>query len=76
MIADGGGRIQAGRHELAVRARIVRSERTKDAVTRAYFEKYDTPSALKYCRGFARGRRRDSTLEFLPAPSRRARHRR
>jgi hypothetical protein len=60
------GIIQVGNRNVRVRARLVRSERLKDAVSEAYFAKYDTPASLKYCRGFARGRRRDTTTELLP----------
>ena len=73
MVEEGRGRLRAGEREIPVRAKLVRSERIKDAVTKAYFAKYDTPGSLMYCRGFARGRRRDSTIEFLPASSRAAR---
>jgi hypothetical protein len=45
----------------------VRSERTKAAVDDAYFEKYDTPASLRYCRGFKRSKkRRDTTTELVP----------
>jgi hypothetical protein len=67
LVADPRGAIQVGTRVVRTRARLVRSERIKDAVSRAYFAKYDTPSSLHYCRGFARGRRRDSTIEFVPA---------
>ena len=64
--ADPRGVMQVGDRQVKFRARAVRSERIKDAVTAAYFEKYNTPASLKYCRGFSRGRRRDTTTEFLP----------
>jgi hypothetical protein len=62
------GRIQAAGREFPVRAITEASERTKAAVDRAYAEKYDTPGAVKYVRGFARSRRRrDTTTELVPA---------
>lgn len=60
------GAIQVGTRELRVRARPVRSERLKDAVSQAYFTKYHTRASLRYCRGFARGRRRETTTELFP----------
>ena len=61
------GRIQAAGRELRVKAITSVSERTKVAVDAAYAEKYDTPGAIKYVRGFKRSkRRRDTTTELLP----------
>jgi hypothetical protein len=61
------GRIQAAGRELRVKAITSVSERTKAAVDAAYAEKYDTPGAIKYVRGFARSkRRRDTTTELSP----------
>jgi hypothetical protein len=65
-LADPLGTIQVGEREIRVRARPARSERIRDAVERAYAEKYDTPGAQKYVRGFRNARRRDATIEFVP----------
>jgi len=64
---DPRGAVQIGSRTIKIRARAVRGERLQDAITAAYFIKYNTPSSLHYCRGFARGRRRASTVEFVPA---------
>jgi hypothetical protein len=62
------GTIQVAGREVRVRALPVTSERLRSAVDRAYAEKYDTPGAVKYVRGFARSkRRRDTTTELVPA---------
>jgi hypothetical protein len=66
LLAERHGTIQVGTRTIRVGARPVRSERLKDAVSAAYFWKYDTAAALKYCRGFARGRRRETTIELVP----------
>jgi hypothetical protein len=66
LLDEGAGVMQTGDREVKIRGRAVRGERVKDAVTEAYFAKYDTPGSLTYCRGFSRGRRRESTIEFLP----------
>jgi hypothetical protein len=61
------GTIQAAGRELKVRAVTSLPEKTKAAVDAAYAEKYDTPGAIKYVKGFARSkRRRDTTTELLP----------
>jgi hypothetical protein len=56
----------AGR-EIPVRARRARGERLRDAVTRAYAEKYDTKASEKWVRGFAEPHRAVTTLELVPA---------
>ena len=63
---DPRGAVQIGSRTIKIRARAVRGEGLQDAITAAYFIKYNTPSSLHYCRGFARGRRRASTVEFVP----------
>jgi hypothetical protein len=51
---------------LKVRALQARSERLRDAVDRAYLEKYNTRSSLHYSRGFRTKRRRETTTELVP----------
>src|SRR5262249_43519932 len=60
------GSIQVAGREIAVRARRLRSERLRDAVTRAYGEKYNTKASEKWVRGFAEPSRAATTLELLP----------
>jgi hypothetical protein len=60
------GSIQFAGHEITIRARRLRSERLRDAVTRAYAEKYDTKASEKWVRGFAEPHRSANTLELLP----------
>lgn len=60
------GTLQLGERNIRVRAVPTRSERIRDAVERAYAEKYTTPGALKYVRGFRTPRRRGATIEFVP----------
>ena len=67
-VEDPIGTIQAAGRELRVRAVTSVSEKTKAAVDKAYAEKYDTPGAIRYVKGFARSkRRRDTTTELRPA---------
>ena len=60
------GSIQLAGREIAIRARQLRGERLRDAVTRAYAEKYDTKASEKWVRGFAKPSRAATTLELLP----------
>jgi hypothetical protein len=66
LLKDPLGTLQVGERNLRVRAMPTRSERMRDAVERAYAEKYTTPGALKYVRGFRTPRRRAATIEFVP----------
>lgn len=65
-LEDPLGTIQIGDRQLRIRARQVRSERTRDQVEEAYAAKYATPGARKYVRGFRTPRRREATIEFVP----------
>jgi hypothetical protein len=62
------GSIQLGGREIAVRARHLRGERLRDAVTRTYAEKYDTKASEKWVRGFAEPGRAANTVELVPVP--------
>lgn len=59
------GSIQLAGREIAVRARKLRSERLRNAVTRAYAAKYNTKASQKWVRGFAASRRAANTLELM-----------
>lgn len=59
------GSIRLAGREIAVRGRPLRSERLRDAVTRAYKAKYDTKASEKWVRGFAEPHRLATTLELL-----------
>jgi hypothetical protein len=52
--------------ELPVRAVFTKSERLKDAVSRAYLEKYHTPGSLKYARDLGGAKSRATTTELVP----------
>lgn len=67
------GAIQVGRRQVAVRAVRTRGERLKDAVDRAYLEKYKTPGSIKWARGFGRAKSRATTTELVPLQVRRKR---
>lgn len=63
---DPRGAIRLGTKALPVRATRVRSERLLKAISAAYAEKYTTPASIKYVKGFARGKRLDTTTELTP----------
>lgn len=53
--------------EIPVRAVFTRSERLKQAVDRAYAEKFNTKGSRHFVQGFARSKkRRDTTTELVP----------
>jgi hypothetical protein len=60
------GSIQLAGRGIAIRARQLRGERLRDAVTRAYAGKYDTKASEKWVSGFAEPHRSATTLELLP----------
>jgi hypothetical protein len=67
LLEDPRGAIEVNGRHLRVRAIPARSERLRDAVEAAYAEKYPTPGARKYVRGFRAKRRRETTIEFVCA---------
>ena len=64
---DPRGAIRIGTRTVRVRALQVKSGAIRDAVGRAYATKYPTPGSRKYVRGFKAKRRREATVEFVPA---------
>lgn len=61
------GVIEVEGREIPVRAVFTRSERLKQAVDRAYAEKFTTKWSKHFVRGFARSKkRRDTTTELVP----------
>ena len=59
------GAIKIGGREIPVRAVRVRSERLKDAVSRAYLDKYDTKGSIKYARDLGRAKSVATTTELV-----------
>jgi len=60
------GEVRVAGRTIAVRAVRTRSERIKDAVSRAYLEKYGSGGSLRYARDLGRARSRATTTELLP----------
>ena len=65
-LEDPRGIIVVGGRTLRVRAVQTRSARLKDAIDRAYLEKYDTPGSLRFARDLGRKKSRDTTTELVP----------
>ncbi|HWI67339.1 MAG TPA: DUF2255 family protein [Nitrospiraceae bacterium] len=63
------GTIQVAERTIAVRAKRIKSETLRDAIDRAYLNKYNTPGALKYVKDLGRTKSRDTTIEFVPLSS-------
>ncbi len=64
------GIVEVSGRTIPIRAVPTRSERLKDAIDRAYLEKYHTPGALKFARDLGRARSRATTTELVPVASR------
>lgn len=60
------GTITIDGREIPVRAVFTRSERLKDAVSRAYLEKYHTPGSITYARDLGGAKSRATTTELVP----------
>jgi len=60
------GTINVDGRELAVRAVRTRSERLKDAIDKAYLEKYKTPGSIQYAQDLGQKKSRDTTTELVP----------
>ena len=64
------GTIQAKDLKIAVRAIDIKPENLRDAIDRAYLDKYNTAGALTYAKDLGCAKSRDSTVEFMPLSSR------
>ncbi|MGQ0714677.1 MAG: DUF2255 family protein [Gemmatimonadaceae bacterium] len=60
------GTISVDGREISVRAVFTKSERLKDAVSRAYLEKYHTPGSIAYARDLGGAKSRATTTELVP----------
>jgi hypothetical protein len=60
------GTITVHDREIPIRAVVTKSERLKDAVSRAYLQKYHTPGSLRFARDLGRPKSRETTTELIP----------
>ena len=63
------GTIHVENCNIAVRAIPIKSEHLRDAVDRAYLDKYNTPGGLKYAKDLGQAKSRASTIELVPLSS-------
>jgi hypothetical protein len=71
-LEESRGAVQIANREIAVCAVRTRGKRVRDAVDRAYLDKYNTAGAIKYARDLGSAKSRATTLELKPfAPVRR-----
>jgi hypothetical protein len=59
------GSIQVAGEEIAIGAVPIKDKRLRDAVDRAYLEKYNSKGSLKYAKDLCSPRSRATTLELL-----------
>ena len=62
------GTIRVADREIAVRAMHIKDKRLRDAINRAYLEKYTTPGALKYAKDLGSPKSRATTIELVWTP--------
>ena len=67
LLKEPRGTLQVADCQVAVRTVRIRDERLRDAVDRAYLEKYNTAGALKYAKDLGRPKSRATTLELAPS---------
>jgi hypothetical protein len=60
------GVIEIADRQIPVRAVRTRSERLKNAVDRAYLQKYSTPGSIKFAKDLGRAKSRATTTELVP----------
>ena len=65
-LSEPRGAIQIGNREIPVRARPATGARIRDAVDRAYLEKYHTKGWVKYAQDLGRPKSRATTTELRP----------
>ena len=65
------GSIQVADRKIAVRAIRTKSEDLRDAIDRAYLDKYNTAGALRYAKDLGRAKSRATTIELVPLSTQR-----
>jgi hypothetical protein len=61
------GAIRVADQEIPVRAVRIANKRLRDAIDRAYLEKYNTSGALKYAKDLGLPKSRGTTIELVPS---------
>ena len=63
---DPRGAMRIGNQEIAIRVVRTTNKRLRDAVDRAYLDKYNSPGSLKYAQDLGSTKSRATTIELLP----------
>ena len=66
-LTDPGGAIQVAGEEIAVRAVQMKDKRLRDAIDRAYLEKYNSKGSLQYAKDLGSAKSRATTIELVPS---------
>lgn len=60
------GAIQVAKQEVAIRAVPIKDTSLRDAIDRAYLEKYNAPGSVKYAKDLGSAKSRATTIELVP----------
>lgn len=66
-LKDPRGTIQVKDRKITVHVTRIKSERLRDAISRAYLDKYNTAGQLKYARDLGQAKSRATTIELVPS---------
>lgn len=65
-LKDPCGAIHLAGDEIAIRAVPMKNKSLRDAIDRAYLEKYNTKGSLKYAKDLGSAKSRAATIELVP----------
>ena len=68
-LKDRRGAIKVADREIEIRALPAKSARLRNAIDRAYLEKYSSPGSLKYAKDLGSAKSRATTIELVPVAS-------
>ena len=68
-LKDRRGAIKVADREIEIRALPAKSARLRNAIDRAYLEKYSSPGSLKYAKDLGSAKSRATTMELVPGAS-------
>lgn len=68
-LKDPCGAIQLASDEIGTRAVPMKNKSLRDAIDRAYLEKYNTRGSLKYAKDLGSAKSRATTIELVPSAS-------
>ena len=66
-LEEPAGAIRVADDEIPIRAVRITNKALRDAIDRAYLDKYNTPGSLKYAKDLGSAKSRATTMELVPA---------